>query len=97
MNISSILWTILTHPADGQMFIHCNFDEIVLLPLGGELKPPEERSKLSWYVPTLSHLDQRTNQSEIDVQKIIHLEFITGKMPAAFLDTTRKNKFYIPA
>ena len=63
MDISSILCSILTHPADGHMFIHCNFDEIVLLPLGGELKPPEERNKLSWDVPTLSHLDQRTNKS----------------------------------
>ena len=87
----------MAHPADGHIFIDRNFDEIVFPASGGELKPPEERSKLSWYVPTLSHLDQRTNQSEIDVQKIIHLEFITGKMPAAFLDTTRKTKFYIPA
>ncbi|KAL6576893.1 hypothetical protein OROMI_011169 [Orobanche minor] len=78
-------------------FADCHFDETVFPPLGGELKPPEERGKLSWYVPTLSHLDPRTNQSEVEVQKIIHLQNIAGQMPDAFVDTTRITKSYIPA
>ena len=50
-------------------FAGCHFDEKVFSSLGGDKhnKVPGERLKLSWYVPTMSHLDPRTAQSETEV------------------------------
>jgi hypothetical protein len=41
--------------------------------------------------------DPRTNQSELEVQKIIHLQQIANQLPDAFIDTKRVTKSYIPA
>jgi len=37
----------------------------------------------------LSHLDPRTNQCELEVQKIIHLQNITNQLPFAFIDANK--------
>ena len=50
-------------------FEDCHFNETIFPPLGGEKSLPE----VTWNVSTLSYLDPRTNQCELEVQRIIHL------------------------
>ena len=45
---------------------------------------------------TLTHLDPRTNQCELEVQRIIHLQNLANKLPNAFIDTKKVTKSYIP-
>ena len=45
----------------------------------------------------MSHFDLRTNQSELDVQRIIHLENIANQLPYAFTDTKKVTKSNVPA
>ena len=54
-------------------FEDCHFNETIFPPLGGEKSLPEARLEITWNVSTLSHLDSRTNQCELEVQRIIHL------------------------
>ena len=44
---------------------------------------------------TLTHLDPRTNQCELEVQRIIHLQNLTNQLPDAFIDTKKVTKSYI--
>ena len=78
-------------------FADCQFDKITFPPLGGEKTVPEERRELSWEVPTLSHLDPRTTQSEKEVRRILHLQNIADKMPDAFTDIAKVTRSHIPA
>ena len=59
-------------------FADCHFDEIVFPSLGEDkhANVSIERRKLSWYAPTMSHLDPSTTQSEIEVRRIIDLQSI---------------------
>ena len=41
--------------------------------------------------------DPRTNQCELEVQKIIHLQGIANQLPDAFTDINRVTKSHIPA
>ena len=50
----------------------------------------------TWNTSTLSHLDPRTNQCELENQKIIHLQSIANQLPDAFTDTKNVTKSYIP-
>ena len=43
------------------------------------------------------HLDSRSGQCELEVQKIIHLQRIANELPDKFSDTKRITKSYIPA
>jgi hypothetical protein len=45
----------------------------------------------------LSHLDPRTKQCELEVQKIIHLQSLANQLPNAFTDPKSVTKSYIPA
>src|SRR4051812_9456785 len=78
-------------------FADCHFDETTFPPLGEKNKPPEIRLELSWKVNSLSHLDPRTSQSEIEVQRIIHLQRVANQMPDAFADTSKITRSYIDA
>ena len=66
-------------PLTGDLFIarftDCHFDETIFPSLGGDkhANVPVERRELSWYAPTMSHLDHRTAQSETEVCRIIDL------------------------
>lgn len=89
-------------PSTGDMFLarfaDCHFNETVFPPLGGGKLPIlEERREITWNVPSLSHLDPHTNQSEHEVQRIIHLQNIANQLPDAFTDTKKVIKSYIPA
>ena len=51
-----------------------HFDENIFLSLETEKLVPEARQEITWNNPKLSsHFDPRTNQCELEVQKIIHL------------------------
>ena len=53
-------------------FTNCRFDESVFSTLGeGESKQLEKN--ISWNELSLSHLDPRTKECELEVQRIIHL------------------------
>jgi hypothetical protein len=78
-------------------FDDCHFNETIFPPLGGEKSLPEARREITWNVSTLSHLDPRTNQSELKVQKIIHLQGIANQLPDVFTDSKKIVKSYISA
>ena len=45
----------------------------------------------------MTHPDPHTNQSELEVQRIIHLQNLANQLPDAFIDTKKVTKSYIPA
>ena len=68
----------------------------VFSSLGGEKSIPEERREISWKTSTMTHLDPYTNQCELEVQRIIHLQNLANQLPNAFIDTKKVTKSYIP-
>ena len=44
----------------------------------------------------MSHFDHRTNQCELKVQRIIHLQNLANQLPYAFIDTKKVTKSHIP-
>ena len=79
-------------------FADCHFDETVFPSLGGDkhANVPVERRELSWYTPTMSHLDPRTAQSETEVRQIIDIQSIAQSMPDAFNDLAKVTRSHIP-
>ena len=55
-------------------FVDCHFNESIFSSLGGEKLIPEERREISWKTSTMSHLDLRINQCELEVQRTTHLQ-----------------------
>ena len=43
----------------------------------------------------MTHLDPHTNQCELEVQMIIHLQNLANQLPDAFIDTKKVTKSYI--
>ena len=88
-------------PLTGEVFIarfaDCYFDENLFPPLGGDKPIPEEWREITWNESSLSHLDPRTKQSELEVQKIIHLQGLANQLPGAFIDSTKVTKSHILA
>ena len=78
-------------------FADCHFNETMFPQLRGEKSIPEGRHEIIWNASTLSHLDQRTNQYELEVQMIIHLQNLANQLPDAFVDTKKVTKSHIPA
>ena len=78
-------------------FADCHFDENLIPPLGGDKPILEEWREIAWNESSLSHLDPRTKQSELDVQKIIHLQGLANQLPDAFIDSKKVTKSHIPA
>ena len=80
-------------------FADCHFDETVFLSLGGDKHANVlvERRELSWYAPTMSHLDPRTAQFETEVCRIIDLQSISQSMRNAFNDLAKVTRSHIPA
>ncbi|KAL4021530.1 hypothetical protein IC575_020332 [Cucumis melo] len=76
-------------------FADCQFNETNFPTLGGGIK--KLKNEIAWNVSLLSHLDPRTKQCELEVQKIIHLQSVANQMPDAFTDTKKVTKSYIPA
>ena len=42
------------------------------------------------------YVDPRTNQCELEVQRIINLKNLTNQLPDAFIDTKKVTKSHIP-
>ena len=86
-------------PSTGDLFTarlaDCHFNESVFPTLGGENKQLEK--EISWNESTLSYLDPRTKQCELEVQRIIHLQNLANQLPDAFTDLNRVTKSHIPA
>ena len=78
-------------------FADCHFNETVFPQLGGEKSIPEGRHEITWNASTLSHLDQRTNQCELEVQMIIHLQNLANQLPDTFVNTKKVAKSHILA
>ncbi|KAM2073215.1 hypothetical protein ACFX1T_041436 [Malus domestica] len=59
-------------------FMNYHFDKTVFPLLGGDKHANVlvECCELSWYVPTMSHLDPHTAQFETEVRRIIDLQSI---------------------
>ena len=77
-------------------FADCHFDENLFPPLGGDKPIPEEWREITWNESSLSHLDPCTKKSELEVQKIIHLQGLANQLPDAFIDSTKVTKSHIP-
>ena len=45
----------------------------------------------------MSHFDPHTNQCELEVQRIIHLQNLKNQLPDAFIDTKKVTESHIPA
>ena len=43
----------------------------------------------------MSHFDPSTNQSELEVQRIIHLQNLVNQLPDAFTDTKKVTKSHV--
>ena len=80
-------------------FTDCHFDETVFPSLGGDknVNVLVECHKLSWYTPTMSHLDPRTTQSETEARHILDLHSNTQSMPDVFTNPTNVTSSHIPA
>ena len=76
-------------------FENCHFDENLFPPLGGDKPIPEEWQEITWNESSLSHLDPRTKQFELEVHKIIHLQGLANQLLDAFIDSTKVTKSYI--
>ena len=55
-------------------FENYHFNKTIFPPLGREKSLPEARREITWNVSMLSHLDPHTNQCELEVHRIIHLQ-----------------------
>ena len=74
-----------------------HFNETIFSSLGGEESVLEERHEIIWNALTLTHLDSHTNQCELKIQMIIHLQNFVNQLQDAFIDTKKVTKSYIPA
>ena len=74
-------------------FSGCHFNESEFPALGGGTKQLEKlENKISWRELSLSHLDPRNNQCELEVQKIIHLQELANQLPDTFTDPKKVTK-----
>jgi hypothetical protein len=76
-------------------FDDCHFNETIFPPFRGEKSLPEARREITWNVSTLFHLDPCINQSELEVQRIIHLQGIANQLPDVFTDSKKIVKSHI--
>ena len=62
-----------------------HFNETIFSLLRREKPVPEERREIIWNALTLTHLDPHTNQCELEVQRIIHLQNLANQLQDAFI------------
>ena len=86
----------LTGDAFKARFEDRHFNETVFPPLGGEKSLPETRREITWNVSMLSNFDPGTNQCELEVRRIIHLQGITNQLLDVFIDNKKIVKSHIP-
>ena len=79
-------------------FADCIFDEAHFPALGGDnLKLQNECREISWNENRLNYLDPRTSQTELEVQRILHLQGLASQLSDAFTDLKRVTKSHILA
>ena len=78
-------------------FADCHFNENLFPPLEGEKSVLEKRREITWNASVMSHFDPRTNQSEMEVQMIIHLQNLANQLPDAFANTKKVTKSHVTA
>ena len=57
-----------------------HFNETNFLLLEGEKPAPEEQREIIWNALTLTHFDRYTNQCELEVQMITHLQNLANQL-----------------
>ncbi|KAL0289899.1 UNVERIFIED_CONTAM: hypothetical protein Scaly_2688200 [Sesamum calycinum] len=77
-------------------YLDCQFNETIFPVLGGEDKEIN-RKDIAWNATSMSFLNPRTNDSELEIQRIIHLQSVANRLPDAFIDTKKVTKSHIPA
>ena len=77
-------------------FADCLFDEFVFPPLGEDKPNSNKWREITWNTPSLLHLDPRTKKSELEVQRIVHLQDLADQLPDAFTDPNKVLKSHIP-
>jgi len=77
-------------------YADCVFDEDQFPALGGD-RHPEECREIEWNASGMQSLDPRTSESELEVQRIIHLQGLANELPDAFTDHKRVTRSHIPA
>ena len=77
-------------------FEDCHFNKTIFPPLGEEKSLPKARHEITWNISTLSHLDPRTSQCELELQRTIHLLRIANYLPGVFIDNKKIVKSHIP-
>ena len=61
------------------------------------LDPCTKWCEITWNTPSLLHLDPCTKQSELEVQRILHLQDLADQLLDAFTDPNKVIKSHIPA
>ena len=84
----------LTSDSFTARFVDRRFDESVLPTLGGENK--QLVKEISWNELSLSYLNPRTKQCELEIQKIIHLKSLAKQLLDAFTDPNKMTKSHTP-
>ena len=73
------------------------FDEEHFPALGGEFKYQKECQEINWNTQCVPGSDPRTSETELQVQKIIHLQRLANELPDAFTNYKGVTKSFIPA
>ena len=60
------------------------FDEEHFPELGGDFKYQKEFREIDWNTQSVPGVDSRTTETELQVQKIIHLQKLANELPDAF-------------
>ncbi|KAL0413574.1 UNVERIFIED_CONTAM: hypothetical protein Sradi_1559100 [Sesamum radiatum] len=77
-------------------YLDYQFNETIFLVLGGEDKEIK-RKEIAWNATSMSFMDPRIYDSELKVQRIIHLQSVANRLPDRVIDTKRITKSHIPA
>jgi hypothetical protein len=64
----------------------CIFDEEHFLVLEGDIKYQKECPEIDWNAITISASDPRTQETELQVRKIINLQHLANNLPDSFTD-----------
>jgi hypothetical protein len=78
-------------------FADCIFNEDHFPALGGEFKYPNECQEINWDDKSILYSDPRTQETELQVQKIIELQHFANNLPDAFTDYNGVTKSLNPA
>src|ERR1041385_1657282 len=88
-------------PLTGDLFTahhaDCIFNEDHFPALGGDTMYQKECPEINWNAQGISSSDPRTQETELQVRKIIDLQHIANNLPDSFTDYKGVTKSYNPA